>query len=349
MTDSAANPRTVPTATQFPYRVVDSRNQGWLHQPSIGPGMYDGFDPTYSAPRPLTDAQLAALGTEPGQDPLTVEQVARIVTCLPVRSGPRADDPASALRALAERLNIPGATESRLRRIVERINTETSDEHGYNRPRFNIERQLLDPRPLEEIERHFGPTRPVLPLLTSDGDDLRAALAAAGRKAICCVASALETVWFEARERFGPWNRDPGATADYAKRTLIAGRPGSWESAGIERVVWFGNELNLYPHKQSLPVETMRATGPNLKRVDVEVRDRIAAVLRRWTASPDRYTEVAENLKAEIGEFADATYGADGWAKIADQWLQPGGLAKVNFASCYHLLYSGSAHFDSGL
>jgi hypothetical protein len=135
----------------------------------------------------------------------------------------------------------------------------------------------------------------------------------------------------------------------YAGRTLTAGRPGSWEADAIGDVVWFGNDLNLHPYKAGLPVETMRATGPNPKRVNVPARDAITAVLRRWTDSPGHYVEVPENLAAVISDYADERYGADGWAHIADQWLQPAGLAKENFSTCYRLLYSVSAHFDPNL
>jgi hypothetical protein len=205
----------------------------------------------------------------------------------------------------------------------------------------------LEPRPLAEIEREFGPWRPVLPLLEGDRAELVAAFDIAGRKMITSVASALEQVFHEARERAV----EPGGSLGtddyrYAVRTLTAGRPGSWEASSVIGVVLFGNELNLYPYKQGTDVATMRATGPHPKRVNIEAKDRIEHVLRRWTNSPDRYTEVPETLAAVISSYADDLYEEAGWSRIADQWLQPGGLAQENFGRCYHLLYSTSLHFD---
>lgn len=34
---------------------------------------------------------------------------------------------------------------------------------------------------------------------------------------------------------------------------------------------------------------------------------------------------------------------------IADQWLQPGGLAQADFSTCYRLFYAHSEHLDTGL
>lgn len=254
---SIEEPSTTVTTQEFPYRIADSHNHGWLTR---GGGRYEGFDPT----------------------------------------------------------------------------------KGFGQA-------IMGERPLAEVQHEFGPVRPVLPMLQADRDEMKAALELAGRKAVTSVASAVEQVHDEARDRFGDWRRDPGGTADYAQRTLTAGRPGSWESEAIMEIVYFGNELNLHPHKQSLSVEEMRATGPNPKRVHLEARDRIAEVLRRWTNSGDRYTELAENLAGVISGFADERHAAEGWKRIADQWLQPGGLAKTNFVACYRLLYSVSAYFNPNL
>jgi hypothetical protein len=64
-----------------------------------------------------------------------------------------------------------------------------------------------------------------------------AALELAGASAVGTIASALEQVYDEARNRFGPWDASPTATAAYAHRTLTAGRPGSWEAEAIMDVV----------------------------------------------------------------------------------------------------------------
>lgn len=222
--------------------------------------------------------------------------------------------------------------------------------HGFDPTGWRTGR-LLDKRPLADVVAEFGPIRPVEPPSDQDVAELRAAFELAGRKLIASIASAIEQVYHEAREvPGGSWTMpDPGTTADYAQRTLTAGRPGSWEAEALMNVMLFGNELNLWPYKASVPVEMMRVTGPNPRRVHIEARDAIAAVLRRWVFSEDRYTEVAETLTGLVCRYADEKHGVDGWRRIADQWLQPGGLAVVNFRACYNLLYSVSAHCDPGL
>lgn len=330
------------TADQDLYRIADRDNRGWLYHPDIG--LWNCFDPTGSMPRPLPDAQLAELAVHPGWPTLDVEQVAAVVELLPL--GRRW---VSTAEQLAERLNSENVTTERIELIIERIATEKSERYGHPVPKFDLDRQSITPRPLEEIERHFGPSRPVKPMTQADDEDLREAFDLAGRKLITSVVSALEQVWHEARERFGSWRTDPSGTGNYAQRTLTAGRPGSWEAECVMPLVWFGNELNLHPYKRSLPVETMRATGPSPRRVHVQARDQIAAVLRRWTNSPDRYTEVPETLAGFISSYADDKHGAEGWRRIADQWLQPGGMAQENFTHCYRLLYSTSEHFDVDL
>lgn len=206
---------------------------------------------------------------------------------------------------------------------------------------------LLEARPLADIVREFGPVRPVLGVLDTDRDQLHAALAAAGRKSVGSLASALEQVHYEIRDRAStPGDLIGTSGYHYAFRAMIAGRPGSWESDLLSSIWLFGNGLNLWPYTpKSRTVDEMRATGPTPKRVHIDARDQMAAVLRRWVDSPDRYTEVAEHLAAIISGWADETHGREGWAKIADQWLQPGGLAHDDIAACYGLLYSQSAHF----
>ncbi|MFF2088634.1 hypothetical protein ACFVVM_33025 [Nocardia sp. NPDC058176] len=199
---------------------------------------------------------------------------------------------------------------------------------------------------LAEITAAHGPVRPVVVRPTDDSDALRAAFDGAGRKTITSIASAVEVVHFEARNRFGPWDSDVSATAAYAERTLIAGRPGSWESARLSDLWLFGSELNLWRRDNRASLAEMRASGPNPKRVDVVARDRIAEVLRRWTGDPECYVEVAENLSGIVSGYADDRYGDQGWKHIADQWLQPDArLPSAAAESLYRLLYSKSAYF----
>lgn len=237
-------------------------------------------------------------------------------------------------------------------RVVDRLNQgwiRQSDDsyHGYD-PTATA--RILEARPLTDIEREFGPVRPVQGVPVADRDELRAAMGTAGRKAVGSLASALELINHEARVRGADPDGDPRSLQSgyrFSARTLVAGRPGSWESEYLQSVVHFGSSLNLHPRpKGGGSPDEMRATGPNRRRVDVEARDRMAEVLRRWTDSPDGYVEVAENLAAIVSGYADETYGADGWAKIADQWLQPGGLAREDIATCYGLLYSTSSYFN---
>ena len=134
----------------------------------------------------------------------------------------------------------------------------------------------------------------------------------------------------------------------YARRTLMAGREGSWESVLLIEIVTFGNGLNLAKATRRVQdVDERRKAGPS-SRVDRAVRDAMAEIFTRWVTGPDRYTEVAETLAAVVSRFADE-HGRDGWRVIADQWLQPGGLAHGDFSSCYRLFYSQSDHFDPGL
>jgi hypothetical protein len=114
-------------------------------------------------------------------------------------------------------------------------------------------------------------------------------------------------------------------------------------------MVRFGSGLVPKPTGRGRDVQDSGQLGPNLKRVNLAARDEIAAVIRDWTNSPNRYTEVPANLAETIVDFADATYGAAGWKNIADQWLQPGSRDQTTFAGCYFLFYTFSAHFNADL
>lgn len=270
-------------------------------------------------------------------------------------------------------------------RIVDRLNRGWLTRGDGKYECFDPTRQRRDDyfirdKPMEEIEADAGPIRTVVSAPAEDRTELVSAFEACGRKLITSLTSALEQVFHEARGRARRDGDELGAGAwEYAKRTLVAGRPGSWEAESLLGVVMFGNELNLHPHKERLTVEHMRSTGPNRKRVDVEQRDRMADVLRRWTDGEHTYVEVPETLAGLVSDFADSNYDAEfeayaemlrnsgdeewvrsldeyrktyepkGWKNIADQWLQPKSLARENFFRCYHLLYSTSTHFDASL
>jgi hypothetical protein len=198
--------------------------------------------------------------------------------------------------------------------------------------------------PLPQLEANRGPLRPVLPVEAADETQLRALLARAGRRAISSLAAAVECVFHDIRESFGGLSAP--RSYQLAKTALTAGREGSWESAVLIEIVLFGNGLNLAGRGHDVGVR--RAAGPS-RRVDPVVRGDLAAMIGRWVTGPARYTEVAETLAVVVSRFCDETAGPRGWQAVADQWLQPGGLARRDFSACYRLLYSLSEHFDAGL
>ncbi|MBD8056441.1 hypothetical protein ICV35_22575 [Rhodococcus ruber] len=187
-----------------------------------------------------------------------------------------------------------------------------------------------------------GPVRPVVPVPDQDAAAIGELLVRAGRKAVATVAAALELVHHRLRESRGGLEQGTGSNA-YAYATLTAGRPGSWESELLPTLVRFGNDLNL-AEAPAGDLAQRRARGPHT-RVDATVRDELAAVLERWVTAPEQYIEVAENLASLVSRTADEQYGADGWGRIADQWLDP--TAPVHNAEAeplYRLLYSRSAY-----
>jgi hypothetical protein len=218
------------------------------------------------------------------------------------------------------------------------LGTRYTADYGFKRD--------LDDRTFEHVLATRGPVRPVEPNTDEDEGELRHLLRQAGRKAVATLAAALESVFHQIREERG------GLAAhdsyDFAKRTLMAGRDGSWESELLIELVVFGNGLNLAKAGgggRPDDVATRRAAGPG-PRVDAAVRDQLAHVLYRWVTNPDRYIEVAETLALVVSRYCDATGGSEGWATVADQWLQPGGMAQHDFSVCYRLLYSLSEHFN---
>jgi hypothetical protein len=205
----------------------------------------------------------------------------------------------------------------------------------------------LGNRSLPDLEATRGPLRPVEPITDDDQAELCHLFTIAGRKAITTLAAALEAVFHQVRESRGGLN-GPGSW-EYAKRTLMAGREGSWESELLIGIVWFGNEMNLAKETRTCrDVDDRRAAGP-VKRVHAGARDAIATILYSWVTNPQRYTEVAETLASVVSRYCDGTAGPRGWQAAADQWLQPHGLAQETFSMCYRLFYSLSEHFDTSL
>jgi hypothetical protein len=217
---------------------------------------------------------------------------------------------------------------------------------------YGFERDL-PPRTYEELAATRAPLRPVEPVADADVAELERLFADAGRKTVTTLAAALEAVFHRVRtehggDRPGHWMTPGGGFDSYqfARRTLMAGREGSWESQFLAEIILFGNGLNLAPESRTMrDPGARRAAGPG-KRVNQAARDQIADVLWRWVASPFRYTEVAETLASIVSRYCDE-HG--GWRAVADQWLQPGGLARADFSACYRLLFSQSTRFDSGV
>jgi hypothetical protein len=206
----------------------------------------------------------------------------------------------------------------------------------------------LDARSFGELAAARGPLRPVEPITAGDEANLWRLFDAAGRKTIATLAAALESVFHQIRESHGGLQSASGSY-EYAKRTLLAGREGSWESVVLIDVVLLGNSLNLANAARGRQdVDARRAAGPS-PRVDAAARAAMAEIIHRWVTDPARYTEVAETLASVVSRYCDDKAGAEGWRAVADQWLQPGGLAQQAFSTCYRLFYSLSAHFDPSL
>jgi predicted transcriptional regulator len=207
--------------------------------------------------------------------------------------------------------------------------------------------------PLHEIVAAYGPIRTVGAPTDAELAELVAALSDAGRKAMVSLAAAVEVVFHQARERFG--GLAAADSYERAKRSLVAGRHGSWESELLSEVWLTGNGYNLVrkgaPRRHLGVAEAAnwkRAAGPS-PRVNQDARDRMAAVITAWTQEVEsgRYVEVAETLAAVVSRYADETHGPDGWARIADQWQQPDArMPDKETAPLYRLFYSLSAYFD---
>jgi hypothetical protein len=217
----------------------------------------------------------------------------------------------------------------------------------------------LGPHTLEQIVEHHGPWRPVVPPSDADCSEIESVFDACGRKSVATLCAALEELFYQLREGFGGLNAPD--SFEYARRTLLMGREGSWESELLMELIWFGNGLNLDPPHRRMDnsIEGRRRRGPN-KRVDVDGRGRLVAVLDRWVRGPDSYVEVAETLASIVAHYADERHGEHGWKAIADQYLcqlrdvttmGPDDLQAYykrnqDAIGCYRLLYGLSQHVN---
>lgn len=207
-------------------------------------------------------------------------------------------------------------------------------------------RGLDDMPTLDDLAETRGPLRPVLPVTDEDETEIRELLTRAGRKSIATLAAALEQAWHQIRE--SAENRDSSDPCDFATRTMLAGREGSWESENLKSVIAFGENLNLVQRKGAGSSERqMRAAGPS-RRVDAGIRDQLTAMFCRWVTDPERYTEFAETLASVVSRYCDdadesgQAGGRRGWERVADQYLQPGALSRDDGRRCFSLFYSRS-------
>lgn len=181
---------------------------------------------------------------------------------------------------------------------------------------------------LAEVLAGPPPVREVLPITTADRARLREAITLAGRRGATTIASALYRTYQGLLDRRGvhiPIRGPEGMEgSERAVQQMIAGRPGSWESVRLIELMWWGAGL-----KES--------------RVDEAARDPLVDLFTGWVDGPERYTEVAETLAAEVSVLADEM---GGWDKVADQWIRPGALDTEGVFLTHGLLYSTSPHFE---
>ncbi|TDW95379.1 hypothetical protein EV137_2715 [Kribbella pratensis] len=214
---------------------------------------------------------------------------------------------------------------------------------------YGWKRDLPD-RTYPELIASRGPLRPVLPITDPDAAQLRELFTAAGRRTVTTLAAALEHVFHELRvSKEGA----TGATGwDYAKLTITAGREGSWESeALIQRALRQRPEPRQTNRSPQARTPRRHRRPPRRRAIETGRPRRTRRARRdvtRWVTGPDRYTEVAETLAWQVSRYCDETAGPEGWRAVADQWLQPGGMAVTDFHNCYRLFYSLSEHLDSG-
>lgn len=145
---------------------------------------------------------------------------------------------------------------------------------------------------LTQLGEQTGGWRPVVGMPAADRAQLVEVLTKAGKKAAATLAVAL----YETAKAAKSWGDG------HAYELLVAGRPGSWESADVHRLAW--------------------ETGSDIKlsRVDMWAGQTCEEIITRWITGPGVYVEVAENLASVFGDVVDA---CGGWDQTSDQWLRP--------------------------
>ncbi len=153
--------------------------------------------------------------------------------------------------------------------------------------------RALPGRTHAELLTSRGPVRPVEPITDADSTRMRDRFATASRRTVTTLAAALHQTFVDiVTARLADTDAtDADEAYAFARRTLVAGREGSWESEALMNLVWFGNDLNNGREMKS-PKPAEPRWQPST-RVAPAVRDELAAILTRWITDPARYTEVA--------------------------------------------------------
>lgn len=178
-------------------------------------------------------------------------------------------------------------TADRPHRVVDRLQRGwiTTTDPCQTYPDINSDRAWT----LAELEAERGPLRPVVPMPDDDRRRMVAALEHARQRAL---ASALVGLYRVARECYD---------ADGHDHRLLAGRPGSWESALLPRFAWEAG------------------VDIGASRIDPVAVSTTTMVVHGWVFHPHRFVEVAENLAVVLGDAVDRR---GGWELVADQWLR---------------------------
>lgn len=143
--------------------------------------------------------------------------------------------------------------------------------------------------PLARVVAERGPVRPVVAASRASTDLMGVALARAGCRAVASFLVALRRV---AEECVALHGHDD---------LLIAGRPGSWESALLRRLAY-----DAAPRVADATTD-MAAVGT------------VRNILHRWVFGEDAYVEVAETVAGVFGQVVD---GRGGWDQVTQRWLR---------------------------
>lgn len=188
---------------------------------------------------------------------------------------------------------------------------------GYFHADYGFERGLDQPRTYTELLQVRSPLRPVEPVTDEDEGLAVATLIAAGPKA----AGSLMVALYQLFARYSNTNHG---------RVLLAGREGSWESAGLPALAW--------------EVGSRIAEKP--ARFDEHAVEVLTLMIDGWVSNPARYVEVAETLAYLFSQAADRL---GGWDRAADRWLQPGRWQQTGSEQlCRYLMSTAAAITPEG-